>query len=502
MEPLAIQTAPPRSKLVPASRRYKHEVRDAKGTSFVGFPTRSLQATLLRRPHRHTATTLLLRDSMLTTPARMSPRLPLGAVDGNSIRSARESPAAARKRASHGSGGLQLELRDDAPCDSSLMDVSICTVDTPALDQGAWTPSADVGAALVAKAQSKLHQQCGAWTPSAASALGSDAVARAEARLADRKAAASPATQHIKAIGSEDEDLSRALRNFRAKRSQSERSISWASRLPLSASISNVLSELELAFSTMRVWKVVDAEGDTHLISLRHFSQSSELHVDGSLAVTAARSMWTTAADSLVLPFEVNGVAGTIKMGKDSMYECVVDGEIMPEDAQSLPPSSQIQHISVPRYEIREGSDGNQHVAFEVHCFTRQAGAVEDTPCERAEGFKRFSQFQTLQAQLKSAQAHTQSEQGPRSALPVRHFCTLSCTCAVPTPASNTLYRLLTDWRLFSTAQSLPSKTCVRRFGHGFLEERRVQLQQYLDGLLKLPGVSYNPDFLNFLGLM
>ena len=114
-------------------------------------------------------------------------------------------------------------------------------------------------------------------------------------------------------------------------------------------------------------------------------------------------------------------------------------------------------------------------------------------------------QQKTLQAQLKSAQgqAHTQeSEQGPRSALPVRHFCTLSCTCTVPTRASNTLCRLLTDWHLFSTAQSLPSKTCVRRFGHGFLEERRVQLQQYLDGLLKLPGVSYNPDFLMFLGLM
>ena len=361
-------------------------------------------------------------------------RKPLGAVDGNSIDTVvRSSPA--RKRGSTATTplkiGLELELRDDAACDSSLVDISISAVDTPTLNQGAWTPSADVGAALVAKAQSKLQKQCGAWTPSAT--LGSDAVARAEARLDQKsKGLVSPATQHIKAIGSEDEALSRALRNFRAKRSQTERSISWASRLPLSASISNVLSELELAFSTMRVWKIVDADGETHLISLRHFSQSSEMHIDGSLVATAAHSIWSTS--DLELPFETNGVVGTIKMGKDSTYECIVDGETMPEDAQFLPPSSHIVHISVPRYEIRESSDGHQYAAFEVHSFTRADGEREDTPCERVEAFKRFSQFQTLHAQLKSVQRDRQDSDGAGAqptTLPVRLGLTRPSTFVV-----------------------------------------------------------------------
>eukprot|EP01043_Picozoa_sp_COSAG02_P031477 COSAG02_NODE_2056_length_9981_cov_99.588194_8_plen_431_part_00 len=429
-------------------------------------------------------------------------RKPLGAVDSNSIDTVvRDSPA--RKRGSTAATplkiGLQLELRDDAPCDSSLVDISISAGDTPTLNQGAWTPSADVGAALVAKAQSKLQKQCGAWTPSAT--LGSDAVARAEARLDQKsKGLVSPATQHITAIGSEDEVLSRALRNFRAKRSQTERSISWASRLPLSASISNVLSELELAFSTMRVWKIVDAEGETHLISLRHFSQSSELHIDGSLVATAAHSIWSTS-DPLELPFETNGVVGTIKMGKDSAYECIVDGETMPEDAQFLPPSSHIVHISVPRYEIRESSDGHQYAAFEVHSFTRADGADEDTPCERVEAFKRFSQFQTLHAQLKSVQRHRQEpndSEGQTPTLPVRPGLTRSsivpvcgCCCGCMLPTNN--------WQ---RPQTLPSKTYVRRFGHDFLEERRNQLEHFLQGVVKVDGVSYNPDFLSFLGLL
>jgi len=171
----------------------------------------------------------------------------------------------------------------------------------------------------MAKLRSSRPVRCCALTTHACFCLAGcfRCCSRAEARLDQQsKGLVSPATQHIKAIGGEDEALSRALRNFRAKKSQTERSISWASRLPLSASISNVLSELELAFSTMRVWKIVD----------------------GSLVATAAHSIWS-ASDSLELPFETNGVAGTIKMGKDSVYECIVDGETMPEDAQLLPPS-------------------------------------------------------------------------------------------------------------------------------------------------------------------
>lgn len=370
---------------------------------------------------------------MLTTS-----RQPLSSVDSNRITTIQSSPA--RKRVSTSRPGLELELRDDA-CDSSLTDISISAIHTPTLDEGAWTPSADVGAALVAKAQSKLQQQYGAWTPSAT--LGSDAVARAEARL-DKKSVGlvSPATQHIKAIVGEDEDLSRALRNFRAKRSQTERSISWASRLPLSASISNVLSELELAFSTMRVWKVLDGEGETHLVSLRHFSQSSELHIDGSLVSSAAHSIWSTS-DPLELPFEINGTVGTVKMGKDSRYECLLDGEAMPEDAQFLPPSSHIEHIAVPRYEIRESADGHQYAAFEVHCLTRGGEADEDAPCTRAEVFKRFSEFQTLQAQLKSvhrsSDAHREQGQHPTT-LPVRSTIYISLLYVV-----TTLHSLLVD---------------------------------------------------------
>jgi len=100
--------------------------------------------------------------------------------------------------------------------------------------------------------------------------------------------------------------------------------------------------------------------------------------------------------------------------------------------------------------------------------FTRGGPAGSDEPCDRAEAFKRFSQFQTLHAQLKSVQGYVNSGRALQLALP-----------------------------------SLPPKTYgVRRFGHLFLEERRVELEGYLTALLQLPGVSYNPDFLAFVGLL
>lgn len=350
----------------------------------------------------------------------MSPvRRPLGAVDANApiasparikrpsaspVKLAPQPPVAAAP-----SAGMPLQLTSSA-METSFADVSLCTP-TVGGDAGAWTPSADLGAAAVAKAQSKLRQQSGAWTPSAT--MG-DEVARANVRM-------DQASTVVHSSGpepeGEDEDLSRALRNFRAKRSQTERSISWASRLPLAASMTNMLSDMELAFSTMRVWKVMDQQGETHLVSLRHFSQSSELQVDGSVVATVAFSLWTTV-DSLELPFDVNGVAGTVKLGKDATYECIVDGEIMAEDAQFLPPSSDITHISVPRYEIRETGDGSQHVAFEVHVFTRGGPAGSDDPCDRVEASKRFSAFQTLHAQLKSVQGYVNSGRALQLALP------------------------------------------------------------------------------------
>jgi hypothetical protein len=126
-------------------------------------------------------------------------------------------------------------------------------------------------------------------------------------------------------------------------------------------------------------------------------------------------------------------VAGTIKMGKDSVYECIVDGETMPEDAQLLPPSSHIVHISVPRYEIRESSDGQQYAAFEVHSFTRTDGADEDT-CGRVEAFKRFSQFQTLQAQLKSARRSRQASPGTGAQPPTLPVRSQPCTALLSLP--------------------------------------------------------------------
>eukprot|EP01045_Picozoa_sp_COSAG04_P013088 COSAG04_NODE_911_length_9469_cov_11.221025_2_plen_525_part_00 len=272
---------------------------------------------------------------------------------------------------------------------------------SPARLEAGWSPSADVGAALVAKAQSKLSQQAGAWTPSRE--LGTHHVAKAEERLARSAAPAqSPTTRRLEDMERDDEDLSRALRNYRAKRSQETRSVSWASRLPVAKCMANVLEEVDIALSTMRVWKVADRRGRDHLVSLRHFSRQSELRVDGVRTATVAHSMWRD--DDLLLPFTINDDQhGNVRIKQSlwsqPVYQCILEDGQPAEETSLLPPSSLIQKICVPRYEVRSASDGTQHVAFAVTT-TLSTGSGDAAPAE--EIMHRFSDFARVRGALLS----------------------------------------------------------------------------------------------------
>jgi len=236
-----------------------------------------------------------------------------------------------------------------------------------------WSPSADVGAALVAKAQSKLSQQAGAWTPSRE--LGTHHVAKAEERLARSAAPAqSPTTQRLEDMERDDEDLSRALRNYRAKRSQETRSVSWASRLPVAKCMANVLEEVDIALSAMRVWTVADRRGRDHLVSLRHFSRQSELRVDGVRTATVAHSMWRD--DDLLLPFTVNDDQhGNVRikqsMWSQPVYQCSLEGSEA-EETSLLPPSSLIEKICIPRYEVPTPKNTKLRTSLLIGVFARR----------------------------------------------------------------------------------------------------------------------------------
>ena len=322
-----------------------------------------------------------------------------------------QPPAASepsRQTASEDEGSGLAEVPDLRP-PAGLPDLSHLSLELPEgraaqspvrLEAG-WSPSADVGAALVAKAQSKLSQQAGAWTPSRE--LGTHHVAKAEERLARSAAPAqSPTTRRLEDMERDDEDLSRALRNYRAKRSQETRSVSWASRLPVAKCMANVMEEVDIALSTMRVWKVADRRGRDHLVSLRHFSRQSELRVDGVRTATVAHSMWRD--DDLLLPFTINDDQhGNVRIKQSlwsqPVYQCILEDGQPAEDTSMLAPHSLIQKICVPRYEVRSASDGTQHVAFAVTT-TLSTGGGDEAPAE--EIMHRFSDFARVRGALLS----------------------------------------------------------------------------------------------------
>ena len=104
----------------------------------------------------------------------------------------------------------------------------------------------------------------------------------------------------------------------------------------------------------MWVWKVADRRGRDHLVSLRHFSRQSELRVDGVRTATVAHSMWRD--DDLLLPFTVNDDQhGNVRikqsMWSQPVYQCSLEGSEA-EETSLLPPSSLIEKICIPRYEV------------------------------------------------------------------------------------------------------------------------------------------------------
>ena len=390
---------------------------------------------------------------------------------------------------------------------------------TPRPLPGAWTPTVDLGEAVVARAQEKLDNGAAKWTPT--KDLGSDHVARSEARLMDTRvekltggsistlhpSVADPATTPMMmasmaeggtAAQDADYDLSQALRNYRAR--TADRKVSWASRLPI-GEVGKAIARLAgYSFLKTRVWKVDNGTDASHLVSLRHSPRVSELHVDGVHVANCAHSMFFPVYENTFeLPFTIDGnggasIDGAVTLNSGGLPDCNVsyackitsgaEGVTVMEDTHSLPPSfvtasavaaadcgkgnTMALSLSVPRYDIRKSradQSGEEFVVFEVHVTIggKPELGVED---EVLVIFKRFADFDTLSMLLKSV-------------------------AVAPHCSKQTLL------------PKLPPKTYgVRRFGHAFLEERRSKLEQYLVALLNVPGISYNPDMLQFLGLL
>ena len=142
------------------------------------------------------------------------------------------------------------------------------------------------------------------------------------------------------------------------------------------------------------------------------------------------------------------------------------------------------------RYELKRDSDGDEYVAFQI--------AVQHSADEPAAViYKRFGDFDKL------------------------HTCALfvpaPCVCHRLVQLSTHCVRLMqrrliksvhcqdenTVEELSNMMPKLPPKTFgVRRFGNSFLEERARGLDKYLQHLLKVKGICFNPDFLSFLELL
>jgi hypothetical protein len=388
--------------------------------------------------------------------------------------------------------GLALELREDLFAENSFVDEPLFDESPPggsdawagasarpALQPGGWTPTLDLGADYTARAEARLEGSGAAsggaagarWTPT--KDLGSAAVARADKKLVVEtgRGVGTQGTSLARTLSHEDRDLSRALHNFRAKNGgEVSNNIRWTSRLP---NLASALSRLyETAFLRTRVWKVVDKQAVAHLISLKSTMQSNELHVDGVLVTKIQHTVWTFAFQDteLTLPFALNEeLGGTVVIVSKAVPDgtvtcsCFIDDEIVAEEVDNLPPSAAIVSIEIPNFAIRRSVDGSEFVVYEV-----RVGHADGEAAEAHVLHKRFADFDHLHALLRSVHGT-----GTRSS---------SADARLP---------------------KLPPKTFgVRRFAVAFLEQRRLLLQEYLNVLIHMRGVSYNPDFLRFLELM
>jgi hypothetical protein len=219
---------------------------------------------------------------------------------------------------------------------------------TPRPLPGGWTPTLDLGEAATARVQAKFEGQSSKWTPT--KELGQEATARAQARLDANVTEPSSAGTALEAMAGhiDDYDMARALRN----RARGEKKIPWSSRLVNpSASIARLA---DTAFLKTHVWKF-DCEGVSHLISLRHFARTSELHIDGAIKATATHPMFFSLYENarLELPFHLDGCeAGFVTMVASGfpeckvIYECWIGGERIAEDTHALPPPAYANVVS------------------------------------------------------------------------------------------------------------------------------------------------------------
>eukprot|EP00466_Bigelowiella_natans_P001832 jgi/Bigna1/78783/fgenesh1_pg.57_\ len=207
---------------------------------------------------------------------------------------------------------------------------------------------------------------------------------------------------------------------------------------------------------TSRSWRVKHPEQQTtHIVQLRHNNVSGrrELLVDGRSITNSIKIM--DAEENI--KFNIAGKEGVVMIRIDYFtftYACKFDGRPMPEMTFDICDHEEKEYeCKIPSVSTRMISEKRVAVfRVEMTCEGETHTFV-----------KRFRDFVTFDAFLRGAyDGHHLLQNLPR--LPPRH---------------NPIF--------------------TNHFAKPFLEERRKQLETYVNKLVKVPKVVNNPDFLSFL---
>jgi len=206
---------------------------------------------------------------------------------------------------------------------------------------------------------------------------------------------------------------------------------------------------------TSRSWRVSDVHGEQHIVQLRHNNVSGRrvVLVDGR---EISNSLKIIDAEENI-PFNIGTKRGMVMIRIDYFtftYECRYEGRPMPEMTFDIRDQKDTNYsCSIPSVAV-ENIRGKRVAVFRV----------EMTCDGRTEVFrKRFRDFATFDTFIRGG---------------------------------------YDGHHLLQNLPKLPPKQMslfVDHFSKSFLEERRKQLEIYVNKLVKIPKVTSNPDFIAFL---
>ena len=209
-----------------------------------------------------------------------------------------------------------------------------------------------------------------------------------------------------------------------------------------------------------------EGEGETtsHFISTRHSSDSLTVLFDGAGLKEWQHDPSEEEKDYMfTLPggLGLSGMVTVTRLGSNKYeYNLDVPGEVMDLSEHWLTATVELDSIFIRKATVEDKESGSPYILYEVTTILR----------DRPEGpghvtHKRFSEFDTLHKLVKSS-----------------------------------FSAKLNKSKQF-TMPSKPKKTLLKRFDEASCEKRRVELEAYLQALIRIPAIGSNPDVLRFLNV-